>query len=155
MKSGERGVRAPVYSHTLYDIVPNEYLAVDQPDVLIVEGLNVLQTRALDPVNPPKVFVSDFFDFSIYVDADESHIQNWYIERFLTLRRTVFRDPSSYFRGYGDLDEDDAVREARMIWDAINGPNLHDNIEPTRERADLILTKGAEHSVERVALRRR
>lgn len=155
VKSGAERVEAPVYSHTIYDIVDDDCVVVDQPDVLIVEGLNVLQTRSLDPEVAPKVFVSDFFDFSIYIDAPEPLIQEWYVERFLTLRETVFRDPTSYFRRYGDLSVDDAVAEAQFIWSHINGPNLHENIQPTRERADLILTKGPGHAVEQVSLRRR
>ncbi len=155
VKSGAPAVEAPVYSHTVYDIVENERLVIDQPDVLIVEGLNVLQTRSLDPSRPPSVFVSDFFDFSIYVDASEPLIEDWYVQRFLTLRDTVFQDPASYFRRYGDLTTEEAIREARGIWNAINGPNLHENILPTRDRADLILAKGANHAVDAVALRRR
>ena len=159
VKAGVAEVTAPVYSHTVYDIVADEITVVRQPDVLIVEGLNVLQTgvvRRSDGSRPalPQVFVSDFFDFSIYVDAEEAHIEQWYVDRFLTLRDTVFQDPASFFRRYGDLTTDEAISEAQGIWRAINGPNLHENIAPTRERADLILRKGAHHDVEQVLLRK-
>lgn len=154
VKSGADEVRAPVYSHTVYDIVADEHLTVSQPDVLIIEGLNVLQTRPADGRHS-SVFVSDYFDFSIYVDADEDHIEQWYVDRFLTLRETVFQNPESFFRRYGDFTTDEAVAEAQGIWRAINGPNLADNIAPTRARADLILHKGADHGVEEVRLRKR
>ncbi len=147
-------VDAPVYSHTAYDIISDERQVVDRPDVLILEGLNVLQTGQAT-ARGPKVFVSDFFDFSIYVDADDGQIEQWYIERFLTLRETVFKEPASFFRRYSELSLDHAVEEARSIWRLINEPNLHDNILPTRERADLILRKGPRHHVEQVSLRRR
>jgi type I pantothenate kinase len=153
VKSGTRGVEAPVYSHTVYDVVADQKVVVDQPDVLILEGLNVLQSGPTVS-RGPSVFVSDFFDFSIYVDADLEHIEGWYVERFLTLRDTVFRDPSSFFRHYAGLSREEAETEARSIWKLINEPNLHDNILPTRERADLILKKSADHLVEQVHLRR-
>ncbi|MGI9605918.1 MAG: type I pantothenate kinase [Acidimicrobiales bacterium] len=149
VKSGERHVTAPVYSHLRYDIVEGERLEVDQPDVLIVEGLNVLQAGA-----GPHLVVSDFFDFSIYVDAATTCIEQWYIERFLALRESIFRNPDSYFRSYGDLDESEAAATAQAIWAEVNAPNLVENIAPTRNRANLILTKGADHSVERVQLRK-
>lgn len=153
VKSGASAAHAPVYSHTVYDIVPDEQVTVAQPDILIIEGLNVLQTRG-ESGNQPAVFVSDYFDFSIYVDAEESDIEQWYVERFLALRDTVFQDPRSFFRRYADLTHDEAVAEARGIWGAINGPNLHDNIAPTRNRADLVLQKDAAHAVAEVWLRK-
>lgn len=153
VKSGLPEVQAPVYSHTAYDILDDEHIVVDRPDVLILEGLNVLQTGPAT-ASGPKVFVSDFFDFSIYVDADVASIERWYIDRFLTLRDTVFQDPASFFARYGQLDRDEAIEEARSIWRLINEPNLQDNILPTRARADLILRKGPDHLVEQVHLRR-
>jgi type I pantothenate kinase len=152
VKSGQDEVSAPVYSHLSYDVVAGEQVTVRQPDILIVEGLNVLQTGT-DPEGRD-VFVSDFFDFSIYVDAEEEDIKRWYVERFRTLRSTAFTDPRSYFHRYASLDDDEADRTARLVWDTINGPNLRENIAPTRSRADLILRKGSEHLVEHVRLRR-
>lgn len=149
VKSGSPSARAPVYSHLAYDIVPGEWQVVTHPDVLIVEGLNVLQTGAGSPV-----FVSDFFDFSIYVDAEVEHLRAWYVERFLRLRDAVFRDPASYFHRYAALSEREAREVALGIWRDINEVNLLRNILPTRERADLILEKGADHAVRRVRLRR-
>lgn len=154
VKTGAPEAAAPVYSHTGYDIVEGEKMIVRQPDVLIIEGLNVLQTRSADD-HQPSVFVSDYFDFSIYVDALEAHIEQWYVDRFLTLRDTVFKDPSSFFRRYGDLSAEEATSEAREIWRTINGPNLNDNIAPTSDRADLVLVKGSDHGVEEVRLRKR
>src|SRR5579863_8100425 len=148
IKSGEREVGAPVYSHLIYDIVEDSVQTVCQPDVLIVEGLNVLQTGSA------RIFVSDFFDFSIYIDADESIIESWYVARFLKLRETVFRNPSSYFNRYATLTQPEAVEKAHSIWQSINGPNLRENIQPTRERAQLILRKSADHGVEEVWLRK-
>lgn len=149
IKSGYDRVEAPVYSHVVYDIVPDEKVVVCQPDIVIIEGLNVLQTRG-----DAAEFVSDYFDFSIYIDADERDIEQWYIERFLTLRGSVFRDPTSFFRSYGYLDDDDAVTTARRIWRDINGLNLRENIEPTRERASLVVRKTRGHSVDQVRLSR-
>jgi type I pantothenate kinase len=149
IKSGKREVSAPVYSHLFYDIVPGAEKVVSQPDVLIVEGLNVLQSSRRS-----KTFVSDFFDFSIYIDADEETIENWYVARFLKLRETVFRDPRSYFNRYSKLTIEEATEKAHSIWRQINGPNLRDNIQPTRERAQLILRKGRGHSIEEVRLRK-
>ncbi|MCK9918348.1 type I pantothenate kinase [Microbacteriaceae bacterium K1510] len=154
VKAGKRPARAPIYSHLIYDVVPNQWVEVDRPDILIVEGLNVLQTG-----RPPKdgkavPFVSDFFDFSVYLDADEEVLKAWYIDRFLTLRGTAFRDPKSYFHRYSNLSDDEAITTATSIWERINLVNLHENILPTRQRADLILTKGESHLVEDVALRR-
>jgi type I pantothenate kinase len=153
VKSGAAEVQAPVYSHLRYDIVPGEFQTVSQPDVVIVEGLNVLQTGARAGRQMP-MFVSDFFDFSIYVDAQESDIEQWYIERFLSLRETVFRNPSSYFHRYARLDHDEAIATARGIWESINLVNLRENVSPTRERAHLILEKGRDHAVRRVRLRK-
>ena len=147
VKSGVAEVSAPVYSHLTYDIVPGQFEVVHNPDVVIVEGLNVLQAGS-------GVFVSDFFDFSIYVDAQESDIELWYIERFLTLRDTVFRDPSSYFHRYAALSVDEARETARHIWQTINLVNLRENVLPTRERAHLILEKGRDHAIRRVKLRK-
>lgn len=153
VKAGEPEVRAPVYSHLTYDLVPGEQIVVRQPDILLVEGLNVLQTGT-DPEGEARVFVSDFFDFALYVDADESHVRDWYVQRFRTLRSTAFQDPRSYFHRYADLDDDEADKVALDIWDRINGVNLRANIAPTRSRADLILHKGADHRIEQVHLRK-
>src|SRR5256714_7083287 len=154
VKAGRRPVRAPIYSHLVYDVMPNQWVEIDRPEILIVEGLNVLQTG-----RPPKdgkaiPYVSDFFDFSIYLDADDAVLQTWYVDRFLTLRSTAFRDPKSYFHRYATLSDQQAVATASSIWTRINLVNLHGSILPTRQRADLILTKGESHLVEEVALRR-
>jgi type I pantothenate kinase len=154
VKAGRHSVRAPVYSHLVYDVKPNEWVEIGRPDILIVEGLNVLQTG-----RPPKdgkaiPYVSDFFDFSIYLDAVEDVLLQWYVDRFLTLRGTAFRDPRSYFHRYSNVSDEEAKITATDIWSRINLVNLHDNIQPTRQRADLILTKGESHRVEEVALRR-
>jgi type I pantothenate kinase len=154
VKSGERHVTAPVYSHLVYDIVPGESIEVDRPDILIFEGLNVLQPPRLQIDRHPGSVVSDFFDFSIFLDADETLLRQWYVERFMRLRQTAFRDPKSFFRRYGELAETDALAMAISIWERINLINLQENILPTRIRADLILTKGASHRIEKVALRR-
>jgi type I pantothenate kinase len=154
LKSGAEEVRAPVYSHLIYDIVPGQETAVRQPDIVLVEGLNVLQTPDGDRRKVFRTFVSDFFDFSIYVDAREEDVEQWYIERFLTLRDTAFRDPSSYFRRFADLSESEAVATARQIWHDINGLNLHENIRPTRDRASLVVRKQRDHSVVEVRLRK-
>jgi type I pantothenate kinase len=154
IKAADGAVHAPVYSHQTYDIVPGQFQVVDRPDIVIVEGLNVLQTGDGQPGRPARVFVSDFFDFSIYIDADEADIEAWYISRFLRLRETIFRDPASYFHRFAALSDDEAVTTAREIWRAINGVNLRENIMPTRGRARLILEKGADHAVKRVRLRR-
>jgi type I pantothenate kinase len=147
VKSGVPEVSAPVYSHLSYDVVPGQFEVVRSPDVVIVEGLNVLQAGS-------GVFVSDFFDFSIYVDANESDIELWYIERFLMLRETVFRDPSSYFHRYAALTMEEARDTARQLWRTINLVNLRENVLPTRERAHLILEKGRDHAIRRVRLRK-
>ena len=148
VKAGEGEVRAPVYSHLLYDIVPGEAQTVRRPDIVIVEGLNVLSTSAA-----AEVVVSDFFDFTVYVDADEADIERWYVERFLGLWATVFQEPASYFHRFAGLDSDEAVATARRLWSTINAVNLRENILPTRERADLILEKGPDHRVRGVRLR--
>lgn len=153
VKAGRESAAAPVYSHLSYDIVPGAADAVGRPDILVVEGLNVLQTPEPGE-GVPAPFVSDFFDFSIYVDAEEALIGAWYVERFKALRNTAFRDPRSYFHRYASLGDAEAEGMARGLWDRINLPNLRANILPTRPRADLILRKGASHRVEEVALRR-
>jgi type I pantothenate kinase len=150
VKSGNAAVRAPVYSHIVYDIIPGEEIVVRRPDIVILEGLNVLQVGS--PSGGANEFVSDYFDFSIYLDADEADIRSWYVERFLTFRETVFQDPQSYFRHFAGLTEDEAVVTATGIWEDINGRNLVENIEPTRERASLILRKEADHRVSEVRL---
>lgn len=154
VKAGKTPVRAPIYSHLIYDVVPNQWIEVDRPDILIVEGLNVLQTGRLPKDGSTIPFVSDFFDFSVYLDADERVLRAWYIDRFLTLRTTAFRDPKSFFHRYSELSDDEAVKTATSIWERINLVNLHDNILPTRQRADLILKKGENHKVNEVALRK-
>jgi type I pantothenate kinase len=154
IKAGKTPMRAPVYSHIVYDIVPNEWVVIDRPDILIVEGLNVLQTGRLPKDGKAVPFVSDFFDFSVYLDADEETLRRWYVERFLALRLTAFRDPMSYFHRYSKLSDGEAVETATGIWERINLANLHDNILPTRQRADLILKKAESHIVDEVSLRR-
>lgn len=154
VKAGRRHVAAPVYSHLSYDIVPGAQVVVDRPDILIFEGLNVLQPARLPRDGRAIPFVSDFFDFSIYVDADEDVLRRWYIARFITLRETTFRDPRSHFHRYAALDDDEAVATATSIWNRINLVNLRENILPTRQRADLILRKGESHLVEEVMLRK-
>jgi type I pantothenate kinase len=154
LKSGAEQVRAPVYSHLVYDIVPGEEAVVQQPDIVLVEGLNVLQTPDGARRRSIRTFVSDFFDFSIYLDASEDDIESWYVARFLALRDTAFRDPRSYFRRYADLSTDDAVATARRIWADINGVNLRENIRPTRDRARLVLRKAADHSIREIRLRK-
>lgn len=154
VKSGAEEVNAPVYSHLTYDIVPDDRVAVRRPDIVIVEGLNVLQPARTRPPRTSGLAVSDFFDFSIYVDAEETDIRHWYVERFLRLRETAFQQPESYFRRYADLDHDAAVKRAGDLWDAINGPNLVQNIQPTRGRATLVLAKARNHSVQRLRLRK-
>jgi type I pantothenate kinase len=154
VKAGKRNVLAPVYSHVTYDIIPGESVPVDRPDILIVEGLNVLQ-----PSRPAKdgravPFVSDFFDFSVYLHAEEADLERWYIERFMRLRQTSFRDPLSFFKKYADLDDAKAEAVARDIWTRINLRNLRDNILPTKARAELVLTKGSSHHIEEVELRK-
>lgn len=154
VKSGEPAVTAPVYSHQRYDIVPGETQTIRSPDIVILEGLNVLQTGDGRDGRPPRLFVSDYFDFSIYVDARADHVERWYIDRFLMLRDLKFRDQDSYFHRYASLSNGEARRVAHDIWRTINGVNLEENILPTRERAHLILEKGPDHSVASVRLRR-
>ncbi len=149
VKSGVEEVHAPVYSHVVYDIVPDEYVTVRRPDILILEGLNVLQVGA-----DGREFVSDHFDFSIYIDADEHDIEEWYVQRFLALRESVFQNPESFFRHFAGLTDEEAVATARGIWHDINGLNLKENIAPTRARASLVLHKAADHRVSNVDLRR-
>ncbi len=154
LKSGVSPVRAPVYSHLVYDIVAGQELTIERPHIVIVEGLNVLQPPDPARRRALRAFVSDFFDFSVYVDAAEEDIEAWYLARFLTLRATAFRDPSSFFRRFSEISETEAVEFARRIWVEINGRNLRENILPTRDRARLLLRKGADHSVAEVRLRR-
>jgi type I pantothenate kinase len=154
VKAGKHPAKAPVYSHLTYDVTPNLWVEVDRPEILIVEGLNVLQTGRLPKDGKAIPFVSDFFDFSVYLDADDEVLKHWYVDRFLTLRGTAFRDPKSYFHRYSQLSDDEAVNTAASIWERINLLNLHENILPTRQRADLILKKNESHLVEDVSLRR-
>ncbi|MEP0522064.1 MAG: type I pantothenate kinase [Hyphomicrobiales bacterium] len=154
IKAGKPSATAPIYSHLIYDVVPGETVTISNPDILILEGLNVLQVRDLPPGGDSVPFVSDFFDFSIYLDAEEAYVQKWYVQRFLRLRETAFRDPKSFFRTFAELSETEAVETANNIWEKINRPNLLENILPTRQRADLILRKGHNHLIDQVALRR-
>jgi type I pantothenate kinase len=154
VKSGKAQVEAPVYSHLIYDVLPDQILVVEQPDIVIVEGLNVLQPATLPKDGQAIPFVSDFFDFSIFIDAAEALVEAWYVERFLRLRQTAFRDPASYFHRYATLSEEEARETGLKIWKSINLVNLKENILPTRQRADLILRKGEDHAVESVALRK-
>lgn len=154
VKSGAKSVKAPVYSHLIYDVIPEGNKVIEQPDILILEGLNVLQSGMDYPHDPHRVFVSDFVDFSIYVDASEDLLQGWYINRFLKFRQGAFSDPDSYFHHYAKLPEEEAVNIATQLWNEINGLNLKENILPTRERASLIMTKSANHAVENVRLRK-
>ncbi|QZY28569.1 type I pantothenate kinase [Nocardioides coralli] len=154
IKSGEEEVLAPVYSHLVYDVVPDEHVAVTSPDIVIIEGLNVLQPARVRDDGRAGLTLSDFFDFSVYVDARTEHIRAWYVERFLRLRETAFRDPESYFAKYAALSEAEAVRTATHLWDTINGPNLTQNVLPTRSRATLVLRKDRDHSVRYVRLRK-
>lgn len=154
VKSGRPEVTAPVYSHLSYDIVPGERLVVRRPDIVVVEGLNVLQPARVHADGSTGLALSDFFDFSVYVDAASEDIRTWYLERFMSLRETAFRDPRSYFRRYAEMSEEGATRQAANIWDTINGPNLALNIRPTRGRATAILRKGANHEVKWVRIRK-
>jgi type I pantothenate kinase len=154
IKGGEPNVKAPRYSHLTYDVLPDDYTLVDRPDILIFEGINVLQSRAL-PVDGKIVpIVSDFFDFSIYIDADEEQIHQWYVQRFMKLRETAFRDPTSFFKKYAVIDTDTARMVAEGLWENINLKNLRQNILPTRPRADIILRKSRDHFIETVSLRK-
>ncbi|WP_216402449.1 type I pantothenate kinase [Arcanobacterium phocae] len=153
VKSGRRNVSAPVYDHVTYDIVPGERIVVDQPDILIVEGLNVLQPAPGIAAHEFSA-VSDFFDFTIYVDAPEEALERWYIDRFLSLRSTAFTNEASYFRNYASMTDAQARETARQIWGAINLPNLRHNIAPTKNRATVILTKGPDHAIEQIQIRK-
>ena len=154
IKAGRRSVRAPIYSHHTYDIVPDKFVEIDQPDILILEGVNVLQTGRLPRDGKAVPYVSDFFDFSVYIDAEEPVLRKWYVNRFLALRDTAFLDPQSYFHRYAQLPDAEAIATATAIWDRTNLANLEDNILPTRPRATLILKKGEQHVIEAVSLRR-
>lgn len=154
IKSGRDEVEAPIYSHLVYDVLPDERVVVKRPDIVIVEGLNVLQPARVREDGRTGLAVSDFFDFSVYVDAGLADIKRWYVDRFLRLRETAFRDPASYFRKYAALSHDEAVDQATRIWDSINEPNLVQNVAPTRSRANLVLRKDADHSVRYVRLRK-
>ncbi len=155
VKSGENNTRVPIYSHLIYDIVENEYIEIKDADIIIFEGLNVLQThtRKIEGAQPD-LMVSDFFDFSIYVDAEEEMIKMWFIERFLKLKRTAFTDPDSYFRKYSEMSDEEAISIANKIWTEINGKNLRENIEGTKYHADLIMKKVSDHTVRTVLLRK-
>ena len=154
IKAGRRPVRAPVYSHIVYDVLPNQWIEVDRPDILIFEGVNVLHVGRPSRDGKEIPFVSDFFDFSVYIDAEEAILKKWYVDRFLTLRETAFRDPISYFHRYSNLDDEQATATATSIWERINLINLRENILPTRQRAHLILKKEDSHLVQQVALRK-
>jgi type I pantothenate kinase len=154
IKSGKEEVEAPIYSHLIYDRVPGEKIIVKRPDILILEGLNVLLPARTRADGRTGLGLSDFFDFSVFVDAGTAHIKEWYVQRFLRLRETAFRDPSSYFSKYAGLTHDEAVERASEIWDSINGPNLAQNVLPTRSRATLVLRKDKDHSVRYVRLRK-
>jgi len=154
IKSGKPKVGVPVYSHLFYDVLPGKEIVVDRPDILIVEGLNILQPGELPRNGKPLVFASDFLDFSIYLDADEDDLRDWYMVRFDRLRVTAFADPNSFFHKFSQMSEEEATKFGRWAWEAINLPNLRENILPTRSRADLILKKGGSHLIEEVALRK-
>lgn len=154
IKSGKANVRAPVYSHLVYDVVPGSEVTIDRPDILIVEGLNILQPGELPRDGKPILFASDFIDFSVYIDADNDDLETWFMERFFRLRETAFKDPTSFFRRFAEMSEAEAGEFGRMVWRTINLPNLLDNVLPTRGRADLILKKGKSHLIEDVQLRR-
>ena len=154
VKSGTGNLQVPVYDHISYDIVPDTWVTVDRPDVLIVEGLNVLQPPRMSSSDGEFRAVSDYFDFSIYLDAPEDALEQWYMDRFRNLRKTAFTNAHSFFRSYAHLSDEEADDTARRLWRTINRPNLHENVAPTRSRATVILTKGADHSVETVYLRK-
>ncbi|WP_435604017.1 type I pantothenate kinase [Streptomyces sp. bgisy130] len=154
VKSGKAQVTAPVYSHLIYDIVPGEQLTVQRPDILIVEGLNVLQPALPGKDGRTRLGLADFFDFSVYVDARTEDIEKWYLGRFRKLRETAFQNPFSYFRKYTQVSEDEALDYARMMWRTVNKPNLQQNVAPTRGRASLVLRKGPDHKVQRLSLRK-
>ncbi|MCS6759733.1 MAG: type I pantothenate kinase [Candidatus Devosia euplotis] len=154
IKSGKSGVKIPVYSHMIYDVVPGSKVVIDQSDIVIVEGLNILQPGELPKTGAPILFASDFIDFSIYIDAEVEDLESWFMERFFRLRETAFKDPASFFRRFAEMNEEEAGAFGRMVWRTINLPNLLDNVLPTRSRADLILKKGKSHHIEHVQLRR-
>lgn len=154
VKAGQEEVKAPLYSHLTYDVMPDEFVSIHRPDILIFEGINVLQGRELPSDGRMIPFLSDFFDFSIYMDAEVDLIHGWYVDRFMRLRQTAFRDPQSFFHRYSQLSDESALAIAEGLWENINLKNLKENILPTRPRADLILRKGKNHLVEEVALRK-
>lgn len=154
VKSGRRNIPVPTYSHLVYDVIPGEEIIVDKPDILIVEGLNILQPGELPASGNPIVFASDFLDFSVYIDADEDHLRKWFVDRFFRLRETAFRDPTSFFHRFSKLSAEEAEAMATYVWNEINLPNLQENILPTRGRADLILTKSEDHTIGKVSLRK-
>ena len=154
IKSGKANVQAPVYSHLVYDVVPGSEVTIDRPDILIVEGLNILQPGELPRDGAPILFASDFMDFSVYIDADNDDLEAWFMERFFRLRETAFKDPTSFFRRFAEMSQEEAGEFGRMVWRTINLPNLVENVLPTRGRADLILKKGKSHLIETVQLRR-
>jgi len=154
IKSGKGKVKVPVYSHLVYDVVPGSEVTIDQPDILIVEGLNILQPGELPRDGAPILFASDFMDFSVYIDADNDDLETWFMERFFRLRETAFKDPNSFFRKFAEMSEAQAGEFGRQVWRTINLPNLMKNVLPTRGRADLILKKGKSHLIETVQLRR-
>ncbi len=154
VKSGRRNIGIPTYSHLIYDVLENEEITIDQPDILIVEGLNILQPGEMPANGKPIIFASDFLDFAIYMDATEDDLRQWFVERFLRLRDTAFKDPNSFFHQFSKLSETEAVEMASEVWETINLPNLVENIRPTRGRADLILTKRRDHCIKSVALRK-
>lgn len=154
IKSGKANVKVPVYSHLVYDVVPGTEVVVDRPDILIVEGLNILQPGELPKTGKPILFASDFLDFSVYIDADNDDLEEWFMQRFFRLRETAFKDPTSFFRRFAEMSEEEAGSFGRQVWRTINLPNLVDNVLPTRGRADLILKKGKDHLIENVSLRR-
>ncbi len=154
LKDGKSNLKVPVYSHQTYDVVPGEFITVNRPDILIIEGVNVLQNGSEYPGIRNRSFISDYIDFSIYVDAEEAHLLKWYIERFLKLRELTFADPGSYFHRYATIPEDQAVYMAKLIWEAVNHVNLIENILPCRSRANLILRKAEDHSITEVLLKK-
>jgi len=154
IKSSKPDVKVPVYSHLIYDVLPGEFVTVDRPDILIVEGLNILQPGELPKTGKPILFASDFIDFSIYIDADEADLRDWFMVRFRALRQSAFTDPKSFFRRLAEMPQAEAEAFGLQAWDQINLPNLRENILPTRGRADLILKKAGNHGIEEVQLRR-
>jgi type I pantothenate kinase len=154
LRQGAKTLNVPVYSHDSYDIVPNEFLEIRRPEILILEGLNLLQLNLLGGARTPKIFASDLLDFSIYVDAEEALIRQWYLERFMLLKNTAFRNPRSFFHRYSEMGEEEAKAFATGVWERINLTNLVTNVAPTRERAQVVMQKGPNHRVQEVWLRR-